>query len=455
MDVSTVGRSRSVVGTAPAEGIEGDELATIVTDSDEHSSGASDRLIKADGPSLSYLKSFDGVRGFFSIGVVAYHAHLLPLHGGVLWVDWFFVGSGFLITTLILDEWNRSENIDLRGFYSRRILRLFPAMYVMVATFVVFMVLAQLFVPSVRETISGWWVDAVSTSLYSYNFAFAGLLATGLLGHAWSLAVEEQFYLVWPPILRRTLRKGTRRNDAHLIIGSIVLIALLFFVRIRFQYVIDWSSGGLGWKDKGDVQWQGVLYRIGATRPDMIIYGCLVAIVAKSIPRETPGWLLRTLSIVAPICWVIFFFTVIFGNRTVANIPGLELYGGGWYAISLLTLGPTTLDLYLRRNSWYSRAVCIRPFCYLGVRCYGIYVWHMLAIFPFVGAIGASTGSTRLLLAIAATCSGFLAGIVSYRYIERPFLVRKARRFGGLVQPGKNPESAQESDAARSPAAGS
>jgi hypothetical protein len=156
-------------------------LATILTRSGSRSGRATGRLINTHGPSLGYLPSFDGLRGIFTLGVVTYHAKLLPFHGSPLYVDWFFVGSGFLITTLLLDEWKKSDAVNLRSFYTRRALRLFPAMYAMVVVFVLLMVIVQLFVPGLQERTEGWWVDALSTSVYSYNFAFAGLLTAGLL----------------------------------------------------------------------------------------------------------------------------------------------------------------------------------------------------------------------------------------------------------------------------------
>jgi peptidoglycan/LPS O-acetylase OafA/YrhL len=409
-------------------------LATILTRSGSRPDRATGRLINTDGPSLGYLPSFDGLRGLFVIFVVGFHAKLVPLYGSPLFVDWFFVVSGFLITTLLLDEWKKTDQVNLRNFYTRRALRLFPAMYAMVVVFVLLMVAIELFAPGLQEEIDGWWVDALSTSLYSYNFAYVALLSAGLITHAWSLAVEEQFYLIWPPILRRTLRRGTRRSDLHLIAGAVLFIAVFFFLRIHFQHMIEWTSEGetvFALKDEDSIQWQGVLYRMGMMRPDMIVYGCLVAVVAKSVPKETPQWLLRTLSVVAPLCWVIFGLTVVFGGSGSGTVPGLALFGGAWYSISLLGLGPTTLDLYLRRESWYSKAVLVKPLRYLGLRTYGIYIWHMLAIFPFLAMIDESHGVKKLVLASMATCSGLLAGIASHRFIERPFLRLKDRRFGG------------------------
>src|SRR5689334_19941436 len=88
------------------------------------------RLIQTRGAPLGHVPSFDGLRGFFIVQVVLFHAEVtLFLKGSPILIDWFFVASGFLITTLLLDEWNKSGGIDMRTFYTRRALRLFPSMY--------------------------------------------------------------------------------------------------------------------------------------------------------------------------------------------------------------------------------------------------------------------------------------------------------------------------------------
>ena len=121
--------------------------------------------------------------------------HTGGLAGGALGVDLFFVLSGFLITTLLLEEWNREQTIHFRRFYWRRALRLLPALYLVTAI----LVLVTRVVPGFSRFLP--WPSVVATLLYSYNWFEIATHARSILGHCWSLAIEEQFYFVWPAVL--------------------------------------------------------------------------------------------------------------------------------------------------------------------------------------------------------------------------------------------------------------
>ncbi|MEA2461391.1 MAG: hypothetical protein QOH90_1568, partial [Actinomycetota bacterium] len=151
-----------------------------------------------------FRADIEGLRGVAVLLVVLYHAGLRTLPGGYVGVDVFFVISGFLITGLLVEELGRSGSISLRSFYARRARRLLPAgVLVLIVTVVVAKVaIAPLYMP-------GLAADAKATALYASNVRFAitsteylrqGDAPSALL-HYWSLAVEEQFYLVWPLLL--------------------------------------------------------------------------------------------------------------------------------------------------------------------------------------------------------------------------------------------------------------
>ena len=161
------------------------------------------RLIKVDGPRLGHIPAFDGFRGLFVLQVVLYHALVTDfLEGSPIIIDWFFVASGFLITSLLLDERRATDNTDLRRFYQRRALRLFPAMYLMIAVPTVILIIAVNFVPAAREQLGNWWIEPLAAATYCYYIVAAFMPGTldGVLGHTWSLTVEEQFYFIWPLI---------------------------------------------------------------------------------------------------------------------------------------------------------------------------------------------------------------------------------------------------------------
>jgi len=136
------------------------------------------------------------MRGVAVLLVLVFHSWWGVIPGGLIGVDVFFVLSGYLITTLLLDEWRRSGRISLARFYGRRALRLLPALTLMTATCSV-VVLAD---PA--SQFGSATLHAIPlTAGYMANWAYAGGSDLGLLAHTWSLSVEEQFYLLWPVIL--------------------------------------------------------------------------------------------------------------------------------------------------------------------------------------------------------------------------------------------------------------
>ena len=159
-----------------------------------------------------HLPALNGLRGVAVIGVVAYHLQLGWAKGGYLGVDLFFVLSGFLITTLLLEEWAGNGRINLAAFWGRRARRLLPALFLVVVALALYLVVNGLWGgPGANGLVdlSGLRGDAISTLLYVNNwhsiFAhqsyFAQFSTPSPLQHTWSLAIEEQFYLVWPLVL--------------------------------------------------------------------------------------------------------------------------------------------------------------------------------------------------------------------------------------------------------------
>jgi peptidoglycan/LPS O-acetylase OafA/YrhL len=137
----------------------------------------------ADGFRLGYRPALDGLRGVAALLVMSFHFQIPGWSGGFLGVDVFFVLSGFLITSLLLEEWQRSGTVCLRRFFLRRALRLFPALVLVLLVTAPFV--------SYR-----WPLVALG---YVANWALAFKFVTfGPISHVWSLSVEEQFYLIWP-----------------------------------------------------------------------------------------------------------------------------------------------------------------------------------------------------------------------------------------------------------------
>jgi peptidoglycan/LPS O-acetylase OafA/YrhL len=177
---------------------------------------------------LPYLPGLDGLRALAVIAVLLYHAELPWIPGGFLGVEVFFVISGYLITTLLLAEWRQRGRIDLKAFWLRRARRLLPALYLLL---VVTLAYAVVFLPG---EVAGLRGDAVAALGYVTNWYlvlghesyFEAIGRPSLLKHLWSLAVEEQFYLLWPPVLALGLGVGaTRWRERRVLLGALALAA--------------------------------------------------------------------------------------------------------------------------------------------------------------------------------------------------------------------------------------
>jgi peptidoglycan/LPS O-acetylase OafA/YrhL len=207
---------------------------------------------------LPYLPGLDGLRALAVIAVLLYHAELPWIPGGFLGVEIFFVISGYLITTLLLAEWRQRGRIDVKAFWLRRARRLLPALYLLL---VVTLAYAVVFLPG---EVAGLRADAIAAFGYVTNWYlvlghesyFEAIGRPSLLKHLWSLAVEEQFYLLWPPLLALGLSVGAARWRERrvllvtlaLAVASALLMALLYRPEVdpsRIYFGSDTRAAGL------------------------------------------------------------------------------------------------------------------------------------------------------------------------------------------------------------------
>src|SRR5580658_1570746 len=176
-----------------------------------------------------YMPGLDGLRAIAVLAVIAYHLGLGWAPGGLLGVGVFFTLSGYLITDLLLSQHQSSGRLNLVDFWRRRARRLLPALFVMLAVVAGWVALLQRGqLPAVRGAmaaaalyVSNWWLIAQNSSY------FARFGPASPLGHLWSLAVEEQFYLIWPWLLWLGLYCTARRSDRsrrHLLMAASLLL---------------------------------------------------------------------------------------------------------------------------------------------------------------------------------------------------------------------------------------
>jgi peptidoglycan/LPS O-acetylase OafA/YrhL len=367
-----------------------------------------------------HLPALNGLRAVAVLGVMAYHLQLGWASGGYLGVDLFFVLSGFLITTLLLEEWVGTGTIRLAAFWARRAKRLLPALFLVVAALAVYLVLngriggtganGLVDLPTLRG-------DALATLLYVGNWHaiyahqsyFAQFSSPSPLQHTWSLAIEEQFYLVWPPVLLLLLR-GARRSWRQVGLAVAVAVTLL--------------SAGL----------MALLFHPGAdptrvyygtdTRMFDLMAGATVAFLAAARPQPGPG-ARRMLHVAAPAAAVALAVAWVVGG-TSGGVPKNWMFEGGFLLCAILA-ALVVADARLIDRGLFARVLSMRPLHFLGTISYGIYLWHWPI---FVYLTGARTGLSAAPLDIIRVAATLVVATASYYLVERP--IRQATLRGWL-----------------------
>ncbi|HEX6288820.1 MAG TPA: serine hydrolase, partial [Herpetosiphonaceae bacterium] len=346
---------------------------------------------------LPYIPGLDGLRALSVIVVLLYHAGL-PVQGGFLGVESFFVLSGFLITGLLLAEWRQHRRIDLRAFWLRRARRLFPALLVMLLGTVLLDALL------LRGERSDLGADLLAGLGYVMNWHliargqsyFDPLLRPSLVQHLWSLAVEEQFYILWPLIFVAGMRMLRARGLLMLIVAAALGSAAL--MAAAYQPGADPSR----------------LYYGTDTRASGVLVGAALALVwapltTPAIPRRRGRWLPDAAGLAALAGLIVCF--VFLSERHPL------LYRGGFALIDLLTallIAAVTHPHAQIVPRWLGS----RPLRWIGLRSYGFYLWHwpvFMVTRPTIDLPLAGLPLLGLRLAIVAVLVE-----LSYRWIELP-----------------------------------
>jgi peptidoglycan/LPS O-acetylase OafA/YrhL len=305
---------------------------------------------------LPYLPGLDGLRALAVFSVLLYHGGTSWAVGGFLGVEVFFVISGYLITSLLLAEWRDDSHIALGQFWIRRARRLLPALFVLLA---LTMVTALVFLPDEVASLRG---DVLSAVAYVTNWAFiftdqSYFEFTGrpsLVAHLWSLAVEEQFYLLWPLIFVAGMKLLGRRWFPVLVVagavGSTLLMASLF----------DPTAG-----DPSRV------YYGTDTRASGLLLGCALAFVWSPWRlRRTAG---RGASVVFDVVGVAALALLVH-MLMFTNEFSEALYRGGFLRLDLVTL--LVIAIVVHPAAHLGRWMGVAPLRWIGLRSYGIYLFH-------------------------------------------------------------------------------
>jgi peptidoglycan/LPS O-acetylase OafA/YrhL len=366
-----------------------------------------DQLPKADGTSatapskrfsLGNRPALTGVRAFLMVPVVVYHAGLTQLQGSWMPLEVFFVLSGFLITSMLATEQQRTGQISLGKFYSRRAVRLLPPLAMTVA--LLFLYASLVYVADASQRV---WGDSAAALFYSdYRQAYQhDPLYSGFLTQCWSLAVEEQFYLIWAALLVVALKFGKRRIAYALAITGIIASAAN-----RTRIVLVAPHWTLSVADRA--------YYAFDTRADALFLGCLLGLIATGGHLE--DWspktkrLVSVAAVAATVIMIWILFSVGVGSRSLPLV---------WIPVSEIASVLIITYFIVRPTGWGTRAVGVSILVLIGNMTYTIYLVH----FPIFVAISPSTvGWSFWVIEVVRMAIVIPLVVASWYLVEKPLM---------------------------------
>jgi peptidoglycan/LPS O-acetylase OafA/YrhL len=349
---------------------------------------------------FGYRRWLDGLRGMAILLVLICHMNIL--RGGFLGVDLFFVLSGFLITSLLVHEWGHFGSISLTRFYARRALRLLPAYWVLL---IICLVVSQYLPPGLAALRRK---EILVAACYVTNWPLLHHATLSVLGHTWSLSIEEQFYLLWPPLLYGLLRSGLgRRSIIGLVIAGMIATALH-----RWHLAFD--------RDLTVFENLAYMFRLYTgldTRADALLAGCLVGLLTSwdMVPRSrrwVSGYGVAALVAAGFVSYLI---------ATLPDSSQSRLYCGLFSAIEA-SLAVILLRLVISPPRIVRAVLESRALVGTGRISYALYLFHL----PIILSLAPDGGGLSLKGILVASLS-FAAAVGSYFLIEQPFLRMKGR----------------------------
>ena len=344
---------------------------------------------------IRYEPALDGLRAISVIAVIFYHAGFTWMSGGFFGVEVFFVVSGFLITSLLIGEDQSQGSINLREFWIRRARRLLPALFTMLAVIGLWVIFfGHQHVSAFRHDVlpgifyfSNWW------QIFGSGTPYFGLANPPLLRHLWSLAVEEQWYLIWPVVAIFFIRKSPKPEHRRKM--ALVLTALAFLIWI----VTLIASFGAN-EDRLNFLYLSTTARFGG-----LLIGAAAAFWVTSRPEgsRTPLWLSR---LVLPASILLLLSFIPF------HVNSLLTYRGGLAVVAIFS-AVIVIEVTLNARSQIRGLLSTKWLVAIGTRSYGLYLWH----WPMFVAFGVQQNRARILPALV------LAIILSeccLRLIEKP-----------------------------------
>ncbi|EGQ3299162.1 acetyltransferase [Staphylococcus pseudintermedius] len=345
-----------------------------------------------------YMPGLDGVRAVAVIAIIIYHLNPQWLSGGFLGVDTFFVISGYLITSLLLTEYHNTGKIELMSFWLRRVKRLIPAVLFLVMGVIV---LSLIFMPTEIQKVradsivaifyvSNWWY-------IMQNVDYFEQFAVQPLKHLWSLAIEEQFYLVFPIVLLSLLSFIRRLKSIRIIFLILLVISM---IAMMVLYVPNENVARV--------------YFGTDTRIQTLLMGVLLALVWP--PFQLKAKVNRQMRTMIDTAGVVGLAILFICFKFVSETNSI-LYYGGFFLISTVTL--LVIASSVHPSGYFAKFLGNKVFTFIGSRSYSLYLWH----YPIIVLIHHQfvQGQIPPLVYVVEILLMVLMAEFSYKFIEQPF----------------------------------
>jgi peptidoglycan/LPS O-acetylase OafA/YrhL len=368
---------------------------------------------KTSATGKSRVLALDGLRAFALLIIMGYHFGVGWLQGGFFSLDIFYVLSGYLITGLLLGEWARAARIKLGAFWLRRARRLLPALLVVlvVVTLVVRFAYPAGLYPNLRMAdlsalfyFSNWWQIADSGNY------FVATGAVSPLAHTWSLAVEEQFYLVWPLVVLAVLHVGRKFDRGVELLLGVSLVGVVASATEMF----------LLYSPRANIT---RLYFGTDTHAQSILVGAVLACVLTLVQRRrgADGMAPVARSTPARVVWTVVglagFAGTLLLTYTLTGTAAFAYRGG--FLLSALSAAAIILGAVCVAGGPIARVLSVRPLVWMGTVSYGAYLWH----YPvFIELDSSRTGTAGLSLLTVRMVATFALAAASYYLVERPVM---------------------------------
>ena len=337
---------------------------------------------------MQHRKEIDGLRALAVLPVIFFHAGIPQFSGGYVGVDVFFVISGYLITNLLISEVSSTGSISILNFYERRARRLLPALFFMLAGV---SLVAAVILPPGQLIEYGW--NAVASAVFVSNVSlwmqggyFGGPAETNALMHTWSLAIEEQFYILFPPLLLLAWRLRGQRGVAEFTLLVIVLSLAISELGTRFASTAN--------------------YFLLPSRAWELAIGALTALVFRESTLQYPTKV-RDLVAFAGLAMI---FVAVFTFSEATPFPSL------WALLP--TVGTAMILITATPETWAGRVLTLPIFLFFGLISYSLYLWHQPVLALYRVQFGDAASPVGIAIAVAMS---ILIAWFSWRFVEKPF----------------------------------